>query len=148
VFDDVREKINEARSALVAAIADVKMMEKNADKLEVQAGEWQSKALAAMQSGDDVMARRALEKKREIVTVGERYREQIAEHRVVIDELKRGLRKLEARAKALTSESAGSGLNVSSVFSDYDRMVSRIEEMEAEVEAVMELEGELGRTPR
>ena len=92
-------------------------------------------------SGDEKLAREALRKKESILEMERRYREQLDEHRLNAMKLKDDLKRLEARAKVLEFAPSTVSLDVPPAFKEYDRLVSRIEELEAQVEAMMEVKG-------
>jgi len=141
VREDIREKLADLRKSLVKVMADLRLMEKKADRLRDEAERWRSRAVLALRSGDEKLAREALRRKEGILERERRYRERIDEHRLSAMKLKDDLRRLEAKAKVLQFAPSTTSLKLPSAFKEYDRLVSRIEELEAEVEAMMEVKG-------
>lgn len=139
--EDIREKLAELRESVVRVLADLRLLEKKADRLRDEAEKWRSKAALALRSGDEELAREALRKKEDVLKREREYREQIDEHRLNAMKLKDDLRRLENRAKVLEFTPSTTSLEVPPVFEEYDRLVSRIEELEAQVEAMMEVKG-------
>jgi len=141
VREDIRQKLAELRRSVVRVLADLHLLEKKANRLRDEAEAWRLRAISALKSGDEKLAREALRKKESILEMERRYREQLDEHRLNAMKLKDDLKRLEARAKVLEFAPSTVSLDVPPAFKEYDRLVSRIEELEAQVEAMMEVKG-------
>lgn len=60
---EMEEAVNKATTAVGSAIANEKMLEKQHVEKKKLAGEWQQRAVKAVNAGRDDLARQALEKK-------------------------------------------------------------------------------------
>ena len=139
--EDIREKLAELRKSIVRVMADLHLLEEKANRLKDEAEVWRSRAILALRSGDEELAREALRKKEDILKREREYRKQIDEHRLNVMKFRDDLRRLEVRAKVLEFAPSTSALDIPPAFEEYDRLVSRIEELEAQVEAMMEVKG-------
>lgn len=159
----VREMETAVETALDGAakvIANEKLLGKQLDDHRRQLESWQQRALEAVRRNDDEAARHALTRKAEhekiaaalrdqfteAETAGRKLRRQIGAMRVRLAEARRKQVTLTARKQAaeartiLTSEIAGFSIH-HTAFSKFDRMCGKIEQAEAEAEALIELAG-------
>ena len=155
---EMEEHIETARGGLAKAIAGEKQLEANLRKNRDAAADWQSKAEAAIERSDDDLARRCLERKKEFEKVANSVQPQWEAAHRTSDALKSDFRRLEekvedARRKrdALIARqfAAEAQKQVASIapalskaqqsFSKFDRMERKVEQMEAEALALVEL---------
>jgi phage shock protein A len=119
--------------------------------------EWERKAMLAVRSGDDELAKEALLRKKEHDAIAAQYQEQWQRQKTLTDQLKTALKALnnkigeaqrkknvliarKRRAEAMKSiQETMSGLSDASAFETFDRMAEQIDQMEAEAEAGAEM---------
>jgi phage shock protein A len=156
---EMQEQLIESKKAVAMAIADEKKLEREVISQEAQAAEWEKKAMLAVKSGKDDLAREALLRKQEYDNASAEYRKQWVIQKASVEKLKESLRDLQnkideaqrkknlliARAKRAEAQqkiqntiSSVSG-NRSS-FDAFDRMAKKVDQMEAEADAAVELE--------
>lgn len=156
---DMNEQLIESKKAVAMAIADEKKLEREVRAQQEQAQEWERKAMLAVRSGDDELAKEALLRKQEYEGNYNQLNQQWQAQRESVSRLKGSLRDLQgkieeaqrkknilvARAKRAEAQqkiqqtiSSVSG-NKSS-FEAFDRMAQKVDQMEAEAEAAKELE--------
>ncbi|HEY2409529.1 MAG TPA: PspA/IM30 family protein [Polyangiaceae bacterium] len=157
---DMGNQLLEARKQVAETIADEKRLQKQVEQEANQAAEWERRAMLAVRSGDDALAKEALARKKEHETRSEEFRQQWTKQKQVVEQLKLALRALNnkieeakrkknlliARKKRAEAQKAiqetMTGLKNASAFESFDRMAGRIEQMEAEAEAHAELNEE------
>ena len=160
---EMEVSINESTQETAKVLANEKKLGKELAHNESQSKEWHARAEKAVESGDDGLARKALLRKQEHERLTEALREQMsaaqdASHtlRTQLDamkaklaEAKRNLASLSARKKAAdvrkkvyTSMDAESNITLdNSAFDKFERMREKVEQAEAEAEALAELQG-------
>jgi phage shock protein A len=156
---EMNEQLIESKKSVAMAIADEKKLERD---YQAQAGtgqEWERKAMLAVQAGKDDLAKEALLRKQEADKSAGDLKAQLEAQKASVDKLKESLRELQnkideaqrkknlliARAKRAEAQQKiqATVSNVSgnrSAFDAFDRMAQKVDEMEAENEASMELE--------
>jgi len=157
---DMSNQLLEAKRQVAASIADEKRLAKQVEQETANAAEWERRAMLAVRSGDDALAKEALARKKEHQTLAEQFQEQWSKQKQAVDQLKLALRALNnkieeakrkknlliARKKRAEAQKAiqetMTGLKNASAFETFDRMAGRIEQMEAEAEAHAELNEE------
>jgi phage shock protein A len=156
---DMNEQLIESKKAVAMAIADEKKLEREMQNQEGQSQEWERKAMLAVRSGKDDLAKEALLRKQEYENAGAEYRKQWEAQRASVDKLKESLRELqnkieeaqrkknlliarakraEAQQKIQTTISGVSGNRTA--FDAFDRMAQKVDQMEAQADAAKELE--------
>jgi phage shock protein A len=156
---EMNEQLIESKKAVAMAIADEKKLEREKDNQFAQAKEWERKAMTAVNAGRDDLAKEALLRKQEYDNAGAEYQKQWEAQKASVDQLKESLRELQnkieeaqrkknlliARAKRAEAQqkiqdtiSSVSGNR--SAFDAFDRMSSKVDEMEAMADASKELE--------
>jgi phage shock protein A len=154
---DMGNQLAEAKKQVAVAIADEKRLGKQIEAEAAKASEWERRAMLAVRSGDDALAKEALARLKEHAGLTEQYREQWQKHKAGVDQLKQALRvlnnkieeakrkkglliarKKRAEAQKAIQETLG-GLKSASAFEAFDEMAGRIERMEAEAEAGAEI---------
>jgi phage shock protein A len=156
-LEDMRKQLVEAKGRVATAIADEKRLSKQHETEAAKAAEWEKKAMAAVRAGRDDLAMEALAKKKEHEAVAIQYEKQSSEQKAAVDELKKALTGLNAkideanrkrnlllaRAKRAQAQKAIaetlSATNDRSAFETFDRMSDKVDKLEAEAEARLEV---------
>lgn len=154
---EMSTQLLEAKKQVAGSIADEKRLQKQTEQELATAAEWERKAMLAIRAGDDELAKEALFRKKEHEDLGEAYRQQWQKQKTAVDQLKLALRALNSkieeakRKKALliarkkraeaqkAIQETMHGLRNASAFEAFDRMSSKIDQIEAEAEAGSEL---------
>jgi phage shock protein A len=157
---DMSNQLLEAKRQVAQSIADEKRLQKQVEQETTNAAEWERRAMLAVRSGDDALAKEALSRKKEHQTLAEQFQDQWQKQKAAVEQLKLALRALNnkieeakrkknlliARKKRAEAQKAiqetMTGLKNASAFETFDRMAGRIEQMEAEAEAHAELNEE------
>mgnify|MGYP001827104176 FL=1 len=157
VIIDMNQQLIEAKKQVAVAIADEKRLHKQFSNEAKKSQDWENKAMLAVRSGDDELAKEALLRKKEHDAIEAQYQEQWARQKAFTDQLKSALKALNAkigeaqrkknvliarkrRAEAMKSiQDTMSGLSDASAFETFDRMAEQIDQMEAEAEAGAEV---------
>jgi phage shock protein A len=158
---DMQTQLIEAKKQVAVSIADQKRLEKQRDEQAELSQEWEKKAMLAVRAGDDTLAREALKRKTEHESQYAEFTKQSELQKAAVDKLKEQLRTLNekieeakrkkniliARQKRAEAQkmiqNTMSGLSDSSAFDTFDRMASKVDQIEAEAEASTELGNEL-----
>jgi phage shock protein A len=157
VVMDMANQLIEAKKQVAISIADEKRLAKQAEGEAAKAAEWERRAMMAIRAGDDVLAKEALQRKKEHEGLTTVFQDQWQKQKKQVDQLKMALRLLnnkieeakrkkqvliarKRRAEAQKKiQETMSGLQQASAFETFDRMATKIEQMEAEAEATTEL---------
>jgi phage shock protein A len=162
MLEEMRQSIRSIKSLILEATAELKQAERAADENIQKSHEWEEKAAFALKKGREDLARQALSRKRTLLDRGTSYREQIVVQQANIENLKESLKTLEAKMSELRSNQARLAAQqeyaklrrstpVSSAsapvipvidtttIDTYDRMVRKIEDIEALAEALAEM---------
>jgi phage shock protein A len=157
---EMEEAVNKATASVGTAVANQKRLERQLNEKDALAREWQQKAERAVESGEDDLARRMLERKavfqqavddlapalQESKQTAEQLREQLRELKTKLEEARTRQGTLVARHKAAEARKrlaqSISGLG-NDAFSSFERFEQRIESTEAEAEAHTEISGEM-----
>ena len=155
---DMNQNLIESKKAVASAIADEKKLERQA-KENLAAGEdWERKAMLAVRAGKEDLAKEALIRKQEFDKIGAQYHEQWIVQHESVEKLKSALRGLQqkieeaqrkknllvarakrAEAQRKINETIG-GLADTSAFEAFEQMSKRMDQLEAENEALIEIE--------
>ena len=156
---DMQGQLLESKKSVAMAIADEKKLERELANQEAQAKDWEQKAILAVRAGKDDLAKEALLRKQECDNAYTEYKKQWEDQKASVDRLKESLKDLQskieeaqrkknlliARAKRAEAQqkiqatiSSVSGNR--SAFDAFDRMAQKVDQMEAQVDAVRELE--------
>src|SRR5690349_10334759 len=157
VVIDMANQLIEAKKQVAVSIADEKRLAKQAEQEAANAAEWERRAMLAIKAGDDTLAKEALARKKEHDALHTDLKDQWQKQKNSVDQLKTALRllnnkieeakrkknvliarKKRAEAQKAIQETMG-GLNNASAFETFDRMATKIDQMEAEAEAASEL---------
>ena len=157
IIIDMGQQLTEAKKQVAIAIADEKRLFKQYRRQASSAEQWEKKAMLAVKSGDDDLAKEALLRKKEHDIHGLQLKEQWDKQRAVNEQLKTALRALNAkigeakrkknvliarkrRAEAMKNiQETMSGMRDASAFEAFDRMTEKIDQLEAESEAGVEV---------
>jgi phage shock protein A len=159
---EMNEQLIESKKTVAAAIADEKKMERQMAMNREQAAEWERKAMLAVKAGHDDMAKEALLRKQEYDNTARQYQTQWQAQHESVEQLKSALRQLQqkieeaqrkknllvARAKRAEAQKrmqqTMSSMADTSAFEVFDRMSEKVEQIEAEVDAMREIEASSG----
>lgn len=168
VIVEMNTQMVESKRSVAGAIADEKKLERQVQELLAQAKEWERKAILAVRAAEkeperaehfEGLAKKALLEKKNCEGDAEKYREQwTAQHEAVerlkdalrglqqkIDEAQRKKNLLIARNRRAEAhkriQSQLSGMQNSSAFEAFERMENKVDQIEAEVDALKELDG-------
>jgi phage shock protein A len=158
---DMNEQLLEAKKQVAMSIADEKKLERQALENKSQSTEWERKAMLAVKAGKDDLAKEALVRKQEYDGYAASFQKEFESQHSSVEQLKDALRQLQskieeasrkknlliARAKRAEAQkqiqqTMGS-LSANSSFDTFDRMTQKVDQIEAEAEAMKEL-GEVG----
>jgi len=157
VIVDMNQQLVEAKKQVAVAIADEKRLHKQFGNEANKSRDWEGKAMLAVRSGDDELAKEALLRRKEHDAIAAQYQEQWERQKTFTDQLKSALKALnhkigeaqrkknvliarKRRAEAMKSiQETMSGLSDASAFETFDRMAEQIDQMEAEAEAGAEV---------
>ncbi|HUY91752.1 MAG TPA: PspA/IM30 family protein [Pirellulales bacterium] len=153
---EMDEAIETASTAAARSLAAEKLLAREFAQHERRSAEWQDRAAAAVASGDDELARRALLRRREHDCLVDALREQLTAASECNARLRRQIdamhaKRAEARRKLATLsarhavararrrlQTAGAAVE-SSAFSRFERLREQVELAEAEADALVEL---------
>jgi phage shock protein A len=155
---EMNEQLIESKKTVAASIADEKKLERQVMMNREQAEEWERKAMLAVKAGKDDLAKEALLRKQEYDGTVRQYQTQWEAQHASVEQLKGALRQLQqkieeaqrkknlliARAKRAEAQkrmqrTMGSMADTSA-FEVFDRMAEQVERIEAEVDAMREIE--------
>ena len=158
---DMQNQLVEAKKQVAVSIADEKRLKKQWDEQIDIAKEWERKAMLAVRSGDDNLAKEALARKQEHDKMQAEFARQWQLQKDAVDKLKEQLRALNdkieeakrkkniliARQKRAEAQKAIQdtmrGLSDTNAFDTFDRMTQKVDQIEAEAEASTDLAAEL-----
>jgi phage shock protein A len=154
---DMNEQLIEAKKQVAMSIADEKKLERQLLENKGQAEEWERKAILAVKAGKDDLAKEALVRKQEDDGYAASFQKERDSQHAAVEQLKDALRQLQskieeasrkknllvARAKRAEAQkqiqqTMGS-LSATSSFDTFDRMAQKVDQIEAEADAMKEL---------
>ena len=154
---DMNEQLIEAKKQVAMSIADEKKLERQLLENKGQAEEWERKAMLAVKAAKDDLARDALVRKQEYDGYASSFQKEWDAQHSAVEQLKDALRQLQskieeasrkknllvARAKRAEAQkqiqqTMGS-LSATSSFDTFDRMAQKVDQIEAEADAMKEL---------
>jgi len=165
MLEEMRGTISNVKSLIAGALTDLKKAEREANEHNQQAKVWEERAVLAVKREREDLAKQALARKKTLLDKEASYREQITTQREKIESLKESLKTLEAKMTDLRQQHARLEVQQeyakkrpptrvrpitepvipvldTSAFDAYDRMVDKVEEIEALSEAIAEMAGE------
>jgi phage shock protein A len=161
ILIQMRQQLLEAKREVAVTIADEKRLGTQLEAELEQVREWERRATIAVQKGQDDLAREALRRKAEHEQIAVGYKKQWDAQRTSADNLKNALRDLSqkieeaarkknlliARQKRAEAQKhiheVMTGLSDTSAFESFDRMATRVEQLEAQASAAVEVSQEL-----
>ena len=159
---EMEESIVKATKETARALANEKTIDRELHNNQAQVQRWHERAEQAVSSGDDELARKALKRMHEheklvaaledqkstAQEAGQSLRRQLDAMKAKLAEAKRNLATLSARHRAaefrqkMHTMDAGVGTDLDrDAFVKFDRLRDRVEQAEAEAEALAELSG-------
>jgi phage shock protein A len=154
---DMENQLLQVKTQVAVAIADQHMLEKRQKENEDLMTQWMHKAELAVDKKQDDLARHALERYKSYEHLSESYKEQVADQKVQVENLKSALGKLEqklvearSRAELLVAESrraravaktgdARLSIGDRSKMAAFERMQQKVMHKEAAGQAMAEL---------
>jgi phage shock protein A len=161
ILIQMRQQLMEAKREVAVAIADEKRLGTQLEAELEQLGEWERRAAMAVQKGEDDLAREALRRKSEHEQIAIGYKKQWDAQKASTENLKNALRGLSqkieeagrkknllvARQKRAVAQKhiheVMTGLSDTSAFESFDRMEAKVEQIEAQASAAVELSDDL-----
>jgi phage shock protein A len=157
----MREQLAEARREVAVAIADEKRLGAQLEAEIEQVRAWDRRATVAVQKGEDELAREALLRKADHEKIAIGYKQQWDAQQASTENLKNALRALSqkieeagrkknlliARQKRAEAQKhiheVMTGLTDTSAFESFDRMAAKVEHIEAQASAAVEISEDL-----
>lgn len=155
---DMNQQLIESKKSVASAIADEKKLERQVKENLAAGDEWERKAMLALRAGKEDLAKEALIRKQEFDRIGAQYKEQWVVQHDSVEKLKTSLRGLQqkieeaqrkknlliarakrAEAQKKINETIGS-MSDTSAFETFERMSQKMDQLEAENEAMVEIE--------
>jgi phage shock protein A len=155
---EMNEQLIESKKTVAASIADEKRLERQIAVNQAESEEWERKAVLAVKAGKDDLAKEALLRKQEYDNAARQYQAQWESQHTTVEGLKDSLRQLQqkieeasrkrnllvARVKRAEAQKriqqTMSSLADTSAFEVFDRMADKVEQIEAEAEAMKEID--------
>lgn len=157
VIIDMNQQLIESKKSVASAIADEKKLERQMRSNQALSREWEDKARLAVKAGKDDLAKEALVRMQEYNDNYKQYRDQWELQHDSVEKLKTVLKQLQrkideaqrkknlliARAKRAKAQKkiqqTISSIDDNSAFNAFDKMSEKVDRLEAENEAVLEL---------
>lgn len=154
---DMREQMATAKKQVAVAIADEKRLQKQFEDQAAAAAEWERKAMLAVNAGRDELAVEALARQKTAKDLATEYEKQFLLQKQATDKLRESLRQLndkveeakrkkdlliarQRRAEAQQQiHDTISGMGTNSAFDTFDRMAQKVDQIEAEADASVQL---------
>jgi len=161
ILIQMRQQLVEAKREVAVAIADEKRLAAQLEAELQQVREWEQRATMAVQKGEDDLAREALRRKADHEQIAIGYKKQWDAQQASTENLKNALRALSqkieeagrkknllvARQKRAEAQKhiheVMTGITDTSAFESFDRMTAKVEQIEAQAGAAVELSQEL-----
>ncbi len=163
LITDMNEQLIESKKSVASAIADEKKLERAMNQQASQREEWERKARLAVKAGKEDLAKEALVRKQEYDSLAQQYNEQWQAQHESVEKLKQSLRGLQqkieeaqrkknlliARAKRAEAQkriqSTVGNMADNSAFAAFDKMSAKVDQIEAEADAMDEMEDMSGK---
>src|SRR3954467_8632542 len=94
IVEEMSNQLAEAKRQVAESIADEKRLAKQAEQERANATEGERRAMLAIRSGDDALAKEALARKKEHETLAEQFQDQWQKQKAAVEQLKLALRAL------------------------------------------------------
>ena len=159
---EMEASISDVTTQTAKAMASEKTLARELQRNQAQRDQWQDRAEKAVKAGDDKLARKAVARKNESHNVAEALEDQLESAQAASETLKRQLAAMKAKLaegkrnlasltarkqaaefrKKMNAQGAGLTADVDqSAFAKFDRLKTKVEQAEAEAEAIAELRG-------
>jgi len=99
---EMERGLEQAKDAVAAALVQERQIERQLSEAQAGMSEWDAKADAALQAGDEDRARMALQRKLTYEHIAAEAQQKLEHHRQVIAEMKSAVNALQAKAQDLT----------------------------------------------
>lgn len=161
MVEEMRDSVRSIKRYLASAIVDLKRMEKDAEAKAQEAARWQERAVLAVGKNEEELARKALAQKKACEEIAQNIRAQIPTQQTSIQSLREDLQRLETQLDDLrqkylrlvtaqeykakrpvverTVPASEDLILDTSTLDSYERMVQKVEDMEAMSAAIAEL---------
>jgi phage shock protein A len=96
---DMEDAVRSAKQQVVTTIADEKRLSAEAERKRDEVYRWENRATAALQAGDEQLAREAIIQKRRVEDEERELRHTAARHRAMAEELKNSVAQLDAKVR-------------------------------------------------
>ncbi|WP_088893744.1 PspA/IM30 family protein [Leptolyngbya ohadii] len=154
---DMQNDVIQLRQAVAQAIATQKRTERQAAQAQQNAQEWYRRAQLALQKGEESLAREALTRRKSFQDTADALKAQIDQQSTIVTKLKQNMVALEgklaeartkkdmyvARARSAQAQQqlndALGRMNPNGAMAAFERMEERVQQLEAQAEAVAEL---------
>jgi phage shock protein A len=155
---DMNQQMVQAKNSVATAIADERKLERQYNDYSLQGQEWERKATLALKQNREDLAREALVRQQEMNGLAVQFKTQLDSQHDSVEKLKISLKQLQqkieeaqrkknllvARAKRAEAQkkiqtTLGS-MSDTSAFEAFDRMAAKVDQIEAEADAVKELD--------
>jgi phage shock protein A len=161
ILIQMREQLAESKREVAVAIADEKRLGAHLEAELEQVREWEQRAMLAVRNNQDGLAREALRHKSNHEQIAIGYKQQWEAQKASSEDLKNALRALSqkieeasrkknlliARQKRAEAQQhihdVMTGLSDTSAFEAFDRMATKVEQIEAQASASVEISQEL-----
>jgi phage shock protein A len=161
ILIQMRQQLMEAKREVAVAIADEKRLGAQLEAELEQVQEWERRATMAVQKGEDDLAREALRRKADHEQIAIGYKKQWDAQKASTEDLKNALRALSqkieeagrkknllvARQKRAEAQKhiheVMTGLSDTSAFESFERMAAKVEQVEAQADAAVEISQDL-----
>jgi phage shock protein A len=164
---EMNEQLVESKKAVAGAIADEKRLERQIQDYRNQSNDWERRAVLALQESErnplkqieyEGLAKQALIRKKEGDEIAHKLQEQLNAQHAAVEKLKGSLKDLQMRidesqrkktllvARAKRAEASRkiqeqvSGMSNTSAFEAFDKMAQKVDQLESEADALLELE--------
>ena len=102
---DMQNQLLQVKTQVAVAMADEHLLDKRQQENEEKAAQWMHKAELAVDKRQDDLARAALDRHKSYMQMAEAFKEQVADQKVQVENLKSALRKLEQKLAEAQSKS-------------------------------------------
>jgi len=102
---DMQNQLLQVKTQVAVAMADEHLLDKRQKENEEKAAQWMHKAELAVDKKQDDLARAALDRHKSYLQMAEAFKEQVADQKVQVENLKSALRKLEQKLAEAQSKS-------------------------------------------
>lgn len=171
LLTEMNEQLVESKRAVAGAIADEKRLERQIQDHRTQAADWERRAMLALQESErnpprqleyEGLAKQALLRKKDTEEIADKLQEQLTAQHLAVEKLKASLKDLQIRieesqrkktllvARAKRAEASRkiqeqvAGMSNTSAFDAFDKMAQKVDQLESEADAMLEIEGATG----